>query len=155
MSTCKSPSRQAHPQLGNTSLTFPFAGMGRLLGACQQGHQPLLCENTPTSLILTSALSSSLQLFTVCVSVHVPCAEAPVVALCCASGVSRKRQFLTLEWSCQVGSYFQLEARKSCFTQEFRAGTVTFLTVRSLTPSLLRHLKHRGQIKACRSALCE
>ncbi|CAK0784105.1 hypothetical protein CVIRNUC_007308 [Coccomyxa viridis] len=28
-----------------------------------------------------------------------------------------------------VGSYFQLEARKSCFTQEFRAGTVTFLTI--------------------------
>ena len=41
---------------------------------------------------------------------------------------------LTFEWSRQVGSYFQLEARKSCFTQEFRAGTVTFLTVRMLAP---------------------
>ena len=33
----------------------------------------------------------------------------------------------------QVGNYFQLEQRKSCFTQEFRAGTVTFLTVRTQT----------------------
>ncbi len=30
---------------------------------------------------------------------------------------------------CQVGKFFQLEERKSCFTQEVRAGTVTFLTV--------------------------
>ena len=50
MAVCKSPPRQAHPQRDNPSLNFPFAGMGRLLGACQQGHQPLLCENTPTSL---------------------------------------------------------------------------------------------------------
>ena len=30
---------------------------------------------------------------------------------------------------CQVGRFFHLEERKSCFTQEVRAGTVTFLTV--------------------------
>lgn len=33
----------------------------------------------------------------------------------------------------QVGQYFDINARKSTFTQELRAGTVTFLTVSPVT----------------------
>ena len=58
------PGKQIHNVTTQASYFF-FAGMGRLLGACQQGHQPLLCENTLTSCILNLAFSRSLQILTV------------------------------------------------------------------------------------------
>ncbi len=49
----------------------------------------------------------------------------------------------------QVGKYFQLKERKSTFTTELRAGTVTFLTVRQPAS-----LPRRARVVMCATVAC-
>ena len=134
MASCKSPPRQAHLQRDNTSLNFHLQAWDAFWEHANKAINRSFVRTPSHPCVLNLAFSRSLQILTV--QVFMLC------TLCGGASSSPLLRFwgeqdapvLTFEWSCQVGSYFQLEARKSCFTQEFRAGTVTFLTVRSLTP---------------------